>query len=565
MATSKSNVVSTDVFIAGGGLSGLVAAIKIKEENNGLDVVVADKGGIGWAGQTPTGGGHLITPAPGDDLNPWMKWVVQKGEYLTNQEWLYNFGSSMYDSLSELNTWGVPFLRNPEGKVDVEAPPGWSDKRAVWVTHRVLLHLKKIALAKGVKLLNKIEVVDLIKADNQIAGAVGFSILTGEFYVFKSRATILANGPGSRKNRKLFSMCCGEGIAAAYRAGSEHLHSEFGIGGTPQFKDYEVWWRGTPQKGMINNKGEYFFEKYYPGGMENIANMTLAMYKEVEAGRGPIYVDLTRSPEQFDADGLGGCRQYKWTFTQGIFLDPERILRDKGGIDLRRQKAEWVPNPTWRLGNIKVDLNCKSPLQGLWAVGDTIGSGAALEGAFSFNTYPGWGLSLAVVTGLKAAKNVAKLAPEFPKPKVKKEEQDRLKERLFAPLKRKSGPEPYTAITKIQEAVIPIKVYFIREGSRLKKALGTIEEVKKELLTKIKAADPHELLRYHEAESMAICSEMTLRAALLRTESRGAHIREDYPDKDNSNWLKWTVIKKDGEKMALSTIPIPIQTYKFKP
>jgi succinate dehydrogenase/fumarate reductase flavoprotein subunit len=105
--------------------------------------------------------------------------------------------------------------------------------------------------------------------------------------------------------------------------------------------------------------------------------------------------------------------------------------------------------------------------------------------------------------------------------------------------------------------VIPIKYNLIREEKRLKEGLQMIEEVRKEMLPRVKAETPHDLLRYHEAESIALCAEMTFRAALYRSESRGSHYREDFPERDDRNWLKWTVIKKDGEKMALSTEQVP--------
>lgn len=562
----QTNVMSTDVLVVGGGLAGLTTAIKIKEQQESLDVLVVDKGGIGWAGQVPPSGGRLIILPPDADLDQWVKWVVERGQYLSNQEWLYNFGGSLYESLTEVANWGLAFLKDAEGKLDMEdGQASWRVPHNIvtWVTHRVILQLKKLASAKGVNMLNKIEVVDLLKDDERIVGAVGFSILTGEFYVFKSRATVLACGPGMRKNKKLFTMCCGEGVAAAYRAGVEQLHTEFATGGVPDAKHYEVWWRGAQMRALVNNQGEYLFEKYFPEGVEDTRHIVYAMAKEVEAGRGPIYLDVTRYPEQLDAEVTSP--HFRWTFAQGAFLDVERIFREKGGIDPRKQKVEYITNPGFRVGSIKVDLDCKSPLQGLWGVGDIIASGAALEGALPFNNYPGWGLPFAIVTGLKAGRNVAKLTPEAPEPKISSEQQDRLRERLFAPMTLERGFEPYDAISRIQETIIPINVYFLREGGRLKEALSKIEKVKEEVLPKVKAADPHELVKYHEAESMALCSEMTLRAALLRTESRGTHIREDYPERDDANWLKWTVIKRDGERMALSTEAIPMEAYNFKP
>jgi len=122
---------------------------------------------------------------------------------------------------------------------------------------------------------------------------------------------------------------------------------------------------------------------------------------------------------------------------------------------------------------------------------------------------------------------------------------------------KKKEFEPWDAIYRIHQVVIPIKYNLIREGGRLKEGLSMIEEVQKEMLPRIKAGNPHELLRYHEAESMALCAEMVFRAALYRTESRGSHFREDYPERDDKNWLKWTIIEKDGDRMALSTEPVP--------
>jgi succinate dehydrogenase / fumarate reductase flavoprotein subunit len=104
--------------------------------------------------------------------------------------------------------------------------------------------------------------------------------------------------------------------------------------------------------------------------------------------------------------------------------------------------------------------------------------------------------------------------------------------------------------------VIPIKYNLIREGKRLKEALAILEEVKNEMLPRIKAETPHELLRYHEAESMALCAEMVFRAALHRTESRGSHMREDCPERNDQGWLKWTIIGREGEKMTVSAEPV---------
>jgi succinate dehydrogenase/fumarate reductase flavoprotein subunit len=98
----------------------------------------------------------------------------------------------------------------------------------------------------------------------------------------------------------------------------------------------------------------------------------------------------------------------------------------------------------------------------------------------------------------------------------------------------------------------------------LEEGLSKIEKVQQRL-PELWAKDGHSLGKCHEARNIAVCGEMTLRAALTRTESRGTHIREDYPNRDDKNWLKWTIIREKSGKMVVSTEPVPIEKYKFKP
>ncbi len=200
----------------------------------------------------------------------------------------------------------------------------------------------------------------------------------------------------------------------------------------------------------------------------------------------------------------------------------------------------------------------------MWAVGDTSAEGSCCYGAVYPDDVVG-GHPFAMVSGYVAGESVAKFASEAPQPKVRNDEVERLKERIFAPMALKKGMEPHEAISKIQQAVIPVKYSLIREERRLKEALAIVEAVRDEILPNIRATDPHNLAKYHEAASMALCAETIYKTSLMRKESRGAFVREDYPQRDDKNWFKWTIIKQDGEKMALSTEPMPIAKYKFKP
>ncbi|MBI4322445.1 MAG: FAD-binding protein [Chloroflexi bacterium] len=565
LARDQAKVLSTDVVTVGGSIAGLTAAIKIKELAKDLDVLVVDKGGIGWAGQVTASGGRLITLAPDGDVDQWVEWLVKNGEYVNDQDWSYAFASELYQSLAELATWGVPFIKGADGKIDLESPPAWKvpHKLTSFVPQRVMLSLKKAARAKGVRMMDKIEVVDVLKDGARAVGAVGFDILTGEYCVFKAKATVLACGAANYKNRKLFTMNAGEGVAAAYRAGATHRNSEFAVTRGYVAKDYEVWKRGALMRCLVNSQGEYFFDKRFPNREENYRIVNLAIVEEIKAGRGPVYLDVTQVPGLLDEVML--TRQHKWTYEQGAFLNPERVFHEKGGIDLRSQKVEWVPSLSGQMGNVKVDTDCKTGIEGLWAIGALTLAGVGSEGAVGPANWPGYAIPYCTVTGLRGGKSIASAAKESPAPTSAEDEQERLRRRVFAAMDRAKGPEPYEAITRIQQAMIPIPYTFLKEGSRLQEALGIIEGVKRDILPEAKAADPHELVKYHEAESMALCAEMVLRASLLRTESRGIHMREDYPDRDDANWLKWVNIKRDGDSMAISTEPVPLQRYRYKP
>jgi succinate dehydrogenase / fumarate reductase flavoprotein subunit len=552
----------TDVLIIGGGLAGLATAIKIKNERENLDVLVVDKGGIGWAGQTPLTGGMCIY-VESDGVDEFVDSIIEKGYGLTNNEWLRHFAGHIESSSEELFNWGVPFMKDQNGKLHLADSSFWGTKNKVigFVPHKTTLYLKKLALAKGVKLQNKTEMVELIKEDNRITGAVGFNILSGEFCTFSARATVLANGCCNFKGRSWFTMNVGEGVAAAYKAGAKQRHCEFGNQYDPVDRQSETWWRAEIAADFIENaKGEKIFQKYFPG-QPRLGSWALsyAMGAEVMAGNGPVYFNATgTSYNKFDTH-VAGEEIRLWQFKQGTFLEPKRVHFDRGGHDLSREKSEWTPMYPGRLGSVMVDLCCRSTeLEGLWGTGDTVISGCAMSGAMSANSYGRWGLPFAYVTALMAGKDIAKVVPESAKPKMDIGEQKRLKNKIFAPMTlKKKKFEPWEAIIKIQKAVIPAEYNILRDGNRLKKALHIIEEVQKEILPGVRAETPHDLVRYHEAESLAVCSEMLTRSALFRTESRGSHRREDCPERDDQNWLKWTIVQRENERMVLSTMTIP--------
>jgi len=218
------------------------------------------------------------------------------------------------------------------------------------------------------------------------------------------------------------------------------------------------------------------------------------------------------------------------------------------------------------LSPIKVDHEMKTSLEGLWAIGDTSYGGSACMGAVPAPParIRGSGLMNALMSGMRGGASAALFASKADFHGLDPAEVQHFKEDIFAPLKRDKGLQPIEIIHALQDIVCPLKVNVRRHEDRLETALTQIEGVQQRL-PEMLARDGHGLMNCNEAKSMALCAEMTVRSALVRTESRGWHFREDYPHRDDEDWLKWVVLKQEEGKMVHHTEPVPIDQYNIKP
>jgi succinate dehydrogenase/fumarate reductase flavoprotein subunit len=287
------------------------------------------------------------------------------------------------------------------------------------------------------------------------------------------------------------------------------------------------------------------------------------MEKEVIEGREPIYMDPAKT--QWDPTKPPPFFAGRWGMPK--VLDFWRLQASK--------QLKYGPSPSPRvevtaalnaeLSPLKVDHEMKTSLGGLWAIGDICYQGSAWAGAVPAppGRLRGSGVMNTLFTSLRGGPPAARFAAAAASPKIDYEELRRLKETLFAPMERDKGLSPDDAIYLIQDVVCKVKYNLRRSKDRLEEAISKIEEVQQRLF-ELYAKDGHGLGKCHEAKSMALCAEMTFRAALRRTESRGTHFREDYPERDDQNWLKWIIIKQKEGKMNLSTEPVPIERYRIK-
>lgn len=557
-------IISTDVLIIGGGIGGLPAAIKAKEASPDLDVLIVDKATIGWSGAAPKGGGVFWVIAPEDKLDIFVEaHLRQIGMYLEDQELLTEFARDAYRAVEQLAAWGVNIPRHPDGKLATYhlLDSRWSHASA---DMDMLLSLRAKASQLGVKTQNKVQVVDLLKQGDRIVGAVGFNLIDNSFIIFQAKATILASGGCHYRMERMWAAGCGEGIAAAYRAGAEMRNAEFGNLHIIVLKDTGFEPRVPKvQDYLVNRAGEDISERYHlrgePLDVPSIVPL-LSIDKEVAEGRGPIYLDMAKVKEPPRMPG-------------GINWDrPKFDSWRKRGEKLQKYMPPVSPKPELStscggsLSPVRVDHYMRTTLPSLWAIGDVSYMGSSLAGAIPAppGGVRGSGLMNAVLGAFKAGPTAARFSAEAAPPSVSYSQVKQLKEEIFAPLRQKNGIKANDVLYDLQDVVHPLKYSIRRSQDRLEEAISKLEDIKRRL-PELSAKDGHGLLGCHEVKSLAVCAEISFRAALARTESRGWHYREDYPERDDKNWLKWVIVKQEAGKMVISTEPVPEDRYKYKP
>ncbi|NIV39108.1 MAG: FAD-binding protein [Anaerolineae bacterium] len=505
----------TDVLVIGGGMAGFFAAIKAREQ--GVDVLLVNKGYAGKSGQSPWADSFAaFNPEWGHDLEGWVDQVNRVGEYVNNREWTELCFLESYARYQDLVSWGVEFHRTGDGDL-LRSTSSLGPCQALFTPPRA--HgpvLRKEALKRGVRIMDRIMIVELIKdAGGAILGAAGSPVGGDDLLVFKAKATVLCAGAGAFKPPGWpIHDLTSDGDAMAYRAGAAITGKEFV---DPHMMSAEnpgprrrAWRPGPPPRPrIVNAEGDEV-----PGRGTLFINLEF----EVHAGRGPIAVTL---PDGSLGEIVGGA---------------------SSGMSVHKAEGVWP-----------ADTACGAGVMGLYAAGDNLGT------MQSGSVYATIGMSFmgASVTGARAGIAAAAHAQETGPPAVSSDELGRVEQVMFAPMRRQGGFGPAWVTQQLQNAMIPYYVMYIKKRDRLEAALTLVEFMRDHLVPKLLARDPHELRLAHETKNMVLNAEMRLRASLLRTESRGCHYREDHPLRQDPDWLAWVLLQERDGQMAAFKRPIP--------
>ncbi len=532
---SIERIYETDVLVIGGGIAGCFSAIRAREQ--GADVIMVDKGYVGKAGATPMASlGYLVYNKEwGTDLNACIDAVTRKGEYVNDREWTEAVFADSLSTYSDLVAWGVDFpIENPDGLPYFKA---YSPFTIIPVgTPTAGMPGRRQAEKVGVKIMDKIVITDLLKADGRVIGAVGYQLLGEDLCIFLAGAMVLCAG--------FTSVLKGDGDAMAYRAGAELTTKEYAYtwpaagklpGGRRGVAAHNVFMRYRDSRGKTVDVSDTY-------------EMDLTMEFLVHAGRAPIFWDLgAATPGDVERMRKRQESAYPW--------DPWEFDPAQGGR-IEMSGGDGGMNVCPQTGGIwPVNMKCASTIPGLFAAGECCGT----RYVGGYHTAPGFGLTGSAVTGSRAGTGAAEFARENRRPAVDEEEVGRLKRILAFPMERKGGFSPRWAAQMLQNTITPYYMKYIKHASRLQAGLTIVEFLRDHVVPQLYARDRHELWLCHETRNMVVSAEMILRASIFRTESRGNHYREDYPRRDDPEWLAWVKLQERDGSMKLWKEPIPKQ------
>ena len=586
-----------DVLVVGAGGAGLRAAIAASEY--GAKVALVSKSLLGKAHTVMAEGGVAAALGNVDDRDNWkihFRDTIRGSKNLANWEMAKIHAEKAPDRVRELERWGAVFDRTEEGKISQRNFGGHRYPRLAHVGDRTGLEIIRTLQDHAVHMENievfmECTVSDILKSGNRAVGALAYYRSSGKLVVFEAGSVILATG-GIGKAYKVTSNSweyTGDGHALAYLAGADLIDMEFvqfhptGMVWPPSVKGTLVT-EGVRGDGgiLVNSEGERFMFNYIP---DVFAAETAKSEEEANSWlKGEE--GAMRPPELLTRDVVARAimtevKEGRGSPHGGAFLDiasrqsPDYIRRklpsmyhqfkELATLDITKEPMEVGPTTHYMMGGIKVEANtAASTVLGLYAAGE---AAAGMHGA---NRLGGNSLSDLLVFGKIAGQCAANFAQENSRISPHGEEIEKSIENTLEPFE--DGDEnPYQIHQELQE-IMESHAGIVRTGEELEKGIRKLEELEKRLPKMHAKGERKYNPGWHlclDLHNMIITSLALSRAALERTESRGAHTRLDYPDYDDELG-KVNMIVRPGPggmsvvKSPLLEMPAELNDYVLK-
>jgi fumarate reductase flavoprotein subunit len=538
---------SYDVLIVGGGLAGIRAAIAVAETNPRLKIGMVSKVYPMRSHTVSAEGGAAAVMTKDDSYDTHAFDTIKGSDYLADQNVVEAFVREAPLEVVQMEHWGCPWSRNSDGSLAVRPFGGMTTWRTVFAADKSGFHMLHTVFQTSLKYESihrhdEAFVTKLLVEDSRCVGVTAIDMRTGRIDAITAKATILATGGLGRIYA--FStngnICTGDGMALAYRAGvglKDMEMVQFHPTGLP-FTGILITEAVRGEGGYLyNNQGERFLKRYVPGKMELGPRdiISRAMTTEFEEGRGfegphgkYMHLDVRHLGEDVIDRKLPFMRE---------------LGREYVGIDIVKDPIPVRPVQHYEMGGIDADISGSTPMKGLYAAGECANVGLNGANRLGSNSLSEC-LVFGAAAGRAAAEQVGSLAAVGSNPidALLRDETKRV-EATF--LDKKGGEERIAEIREDMQHSMDegAGVFRTKEGlTELTRRLDTFRE----RFGRIKIDDSSrifntELTAAIELDFMLDCAVAVAHSALAREESRGAHARRDFPERNDEKYLKHTI------------------------
>jgi succinate dehydrogenase / fumarate reductase, flavoprotein subunit len=568
-----------DALVVGGGGAGLMSAIYLSRET-GIRTAVISKL---YPTRSHTGaaqGGICAALANLEEDHPeWHAFDTVKGsDYLGDQDAIEVMCQEAVDVIIELEHMGLPFSRTPDGKIAQrpfgghthhfgQGPVRRSCYSADRTGHMILQTLYQNCIKNGVEFYDEFQVVDVLFNEDRCVGVVAYEVATGDLHVFHAKATLFSTGGFGRVwsiSSNAFANT-GDGPAVAFRRGIPLEDMEFyQFHPTGIYKLGILITEGVRGEGGVlrNDLGERFMERYAPT-MKDLASRDVvarAINQEIREGRGIngrkyVYLDATHLGHEVIEKKLPDIADFCRTYL---------------GVDPVRAPMPIQPTAHYAMGGIPTDINGRvvvdaenTVLPGFYAAGET--ACVSVHGANRLGTNS---LLDLVVFGRRAGIDMARFCNEADLGPLPDAPTARIESTLQQLLEPREG-EPAARLREELQDTMQDNVGIFRDGAGMEQARTKIRDLQ-ERFRRVVVMDKGrrfntDLLEAWELSNLLDLAEVTTDCAINRTESRGAHMREDFGERNDVDWLKHTLAyRMDGGAIDLRYKPVTITQFQPK-